>query len=307
MPTVFFRKEPPTLEPVPDILLADLEQLYSAVAPMRMFDIDAMRVAVLPGRQQTRSTWQFALATTALTVAIVGAILAVPAFREGGTTTVSAAGIIEKVRAASSSDVSFYRSHSNTMPDAGGQPTLQTFKLWYQDALHWKSEIYETDSITGKAGRFLAGEARDGDEYWIYFQDGETLRVINRDATVSGGGATVDWSLASSLDEALVSYGGACGTEATVAKGEDIAGRRASKVSFVVDHDACPDLISQTLWIDETTLLPLRHESVGREGRLTSVIDELVVGPISDDQVTFVPPSGTWVNYQDRGESIQVP
>lgn len=311
MRNIFSRSDSSGVEPTPSVLESDLDRLFAAVSPVRMFDpIAAAHVAVPAVPRRVRIAPRFVLGAAAVALAAVVAIAAWPNFASDGPRAVSAAEVIEKARQAATLDTSYVREHRLTMTEQDGSVSEQIFVVWYRDETHWKTQNFQVDPAIGDRGRPLMGTARDGDAVWVFNQDGEILRVGNFDITSENGKniTSPDWSLRATLDEGLALYGpGECSESADIVGTETVGARTAYRIEFAMNRTRCPGQISSTVWIDTETFVALKQESTGvRMGTATELLS-LEIRDLSDDEVIFVPPSGTWVNYQDRGEVIQVP
>ena len=310
MHNIFSRRTVSTAEPLPAVLLTDLEQLYGAIAPIRTFDLAAASNARLPhGSRRFPALRSLAIGSAVVAVAGLAALIAAPSFHGPGPESVSAAEILQKASEAASrlsrGETSYFMARNSVVPNAGGAPELQTSLLWSRDAEHWRLEIYATDPATVQpTGQILVAYARNGNDFWIFYPQEGNVVSVGHETAERFAFARIDWGPKADLDAALAEYAPRCLGEAKVAGTEDVAGRSAYRIEFSSDPDVCPN--TSSMWIDRKTFLPLKHETSGK-ATLSSTVTKLQFGPIDNERFDYHPPSGTVVNYQDRGEIVVIP
>lgn len=293
---------------MPAALLADLGAMYAATAPAREFDVAAAGAASVPALPGRRSVLRpVAMATGVAAVVAAAAFAIVPNLSGGDTETVSAAELLAKATLAvdqlAAGETSYYIERHSVI-DGGSKPgNTQVSRLWSRDAAHWRVETDIIDTATGQpAPGTGAGLIRNGDEFWMLIQDGEILRVVNRSVAAMGSDRA-PFLPPATLEQALKVH---C-DDGTVSDGELVAGRTTHRVE-------CP--VGYTIWLDKGSFIPLQVEGGERTSVSGTTVETMTVNvttlnvnfdPIPDDVFDYKPPSGTWVNYQDRGEVIQVP
>lgn len=294
---IIIRRDQPTpFADLPMELAEDLAALFTAPAPAREFDVASAQAASLRALSRPSPLRPVAIAAGVIVIAAAAALATLPQFGGDGPQPVNAAELLEKSRAAvaqlAQGEKSYYIERHSVIDGGANWGDTQVSKLWSKDAEHWRMEIRVIDPATGEpaAGSFHL-TVRNGDDFWIAFQDGDILRVINRSVEAMGS-YPARFVPKSTLEEALVEYcdGG------VVSDGGPVAGRATYRLE-------CPNVT--TLWLDRESIIPLQVQSEGREHYSTTL--GLSFDPIGDEVFDYEPPSGTWVNYQDRGELLQVP
>ena len=289
------RETPEPLGTVPPQLNADLDTLFVRRAPTREFRaVSAPASHRLPARMVRAG---MVAAVALLLVAMAG--IALPLVSSGGPERVSAQGLLAKSESALArlESTSYYVERQAVL-DGGSRPgDIQVSRLWSRDTEHWRMEIRTVDPATGQPfeGSFSA-QIRNGDELWMVIQDGENLRVINRSVKAMGF-EQVGFSLGTTLEETLAHFK-ICEGGATASDGDAVAGRSTFRIDCAAE--------SASVWVDKEWFVPLKHELKGRES-ISSTTVAIDFGPISDDVFDYHPPSGTRVNYQDRGEVVVTP